>query len=185
MYKIISVSNRHLCDDFIERVKIITDMGIDVILREKDLNENDYKKLALSVMSPQIIMHTYVKAAKELSCRRIHLPMNIFENSDISGFDTIGVSIHSVEEALEAQNRGATYITAGHIFETDCKRGVPPRGIQFLKNIVESVSIPVYAIGGINPKNAKEAFDAGAAGVCIMSGLMQCKNIKNYLMNFK
>lgn len=73
-------------------------------------------------------------------------------------------------------NLGATYITAGHIFATDCKKGVPPRGLDFLSSVCSFVNIPVYAIGGISPVNAQKAIDAGAEGVCIMSGLMTCKS---------
>lgn len=52
----------------------------------------------------------------------------------LSKFKTIGTSAHSVEEAIEAQKLGATYISAGHIFATDCKKDLPPRGLEFLKN---------------------------------------------------
>ena len=61
----------------------------------------------------------------------------------------LGISIHSVEEAKEAEQLGASYLTAGHIYATDCKRGLPPRGLGFLKEVCREVSIPVYGIGGI------------------------------------
>ena len=64
-------------------------------------------------------------------------------------FTKIGISIHSVEEAKEAEQLGASYLTAGHIYATDCKRGLPPRGLGFLKEVCREVSIPVYGIGGI------------------------------------
>ena len=50
-------------------------------------------------------------------------------------FEEIGVSCHSLEDALEAQQLGATYLTAGHIFETDCKKGLPGRGLDFLTSV--------------------------------------------------
>jgi thiamine-phosphate pyrophosphorylase len=84
----------------------------------------------------------------------------------------IGASCHSVEEALEAENLHCSYITAGHIFSTDCKKGVAPRGLNFLSDVCNNVSIPVYAIGGINQSNMKAVQNAGANGVCIMSGFM-------------
>ena len=73
----------------------------------------------------------------------------------------------------QAQQLGASYITAGHIFATDCKKGLPPRGLGFLKDICRRVDIPVYAIGGITEENMVSALEAGAEGVCIMSGLMK------------
>ncbi len=102
----------------------------------------------------------------------------------LSRFRIIGASCHSVQDALEAQALGCTYITAGHVFATDCKKGVPPRGLAFLHEVCESVSIPVYAIGGINEENYPQVLQAGAAGACVMSGLMRCENAEEYLSGF-
>lgn len=88
-------------------------------------------------------------------------------------FDLIGVSVHSVEEAIFAEKMGADYVTAGHIFLTDCKKGLAARGLPFLKNVCESVGIPVYAIGGITPDHVDDVLGAGAAGFCVMSGIMR------------
>lgn len=78
---------------------------------------------------------------------------------------------------------GACYVIAGHIFSTDCKKGVPPRGLAFLREVTNSVSIPVYAIGGITVENSGEVFAAGAAGVCMMSqwmaGDLHAQNLPN------
>lgn len=63
-------------------------------------------------------------------------------------------------------------MVAGHIFETDCKKGVPPRGIPFLKSILSASNVPVYGIGGINETNEAQVMEAGAAGVCLMSQAM-------------
>ena len=80
-----------------------------------------------------------------------------------------GVSIHSVEEAITAERLGASYVTASHIFPTKCKPGLPPRGSEFLRDVCRSVSIPVYALGGIHPDNIDVCIRQGAAGVCMMS----------------
>lgn len=187
MYKIISVTNRGICDDFFVQLKKISDEGIPVILREKDLPEDEYEAMAKKVMEfcPDVILHTYISSAKKMGCKRIHLPMHILKTADLSDFKTVGVSVHSIEEAVEAQKLGATYITAGHIFKTDCKKGVAPRGLSFLKSVCGCVDIPVMAIGGISPENAAETINMGAAGVCVMSGLMRCDDIKKYLDSFK
>ena len=187
MYDIIAVSNRVMCGDFIGQIKKINAEGIPVILREKDLTETEYEKLARKVMEicPGVILHTFTDTARRLGCKRAHLPMSVLKTADLTGFDVIGASIHSADEAIEAQKLGATYITAGHIFETECKIGVPPRGLDFLKEVCEAVTLPVYAIGGITPDNAKQAFDAGAAGVCVMSGLMKCADVSGYVNNIR
>ena len=90
-------------------------------------------------------------------------------------FTKIGISIHSVEEAKEAEQLGASYLTAGHIYATDCKRGLPPRGLGFLKEVCREVSIPVYGIGGIkfDEEQWNDMKKCGAVGGCIMSGMME------------
>ena len=66
-------------------------------------------------------------------------------------------------------------MTAGHIYATDCKRGLPPRGLDFLREVCRSTSLPVLAIGGIglDGKQLREVLEAGAAGACVMSGMMR------------
>lgn len=88
-------------------------------------------------------------------------------------FRVRGTSVHSAEDALWAQEHGATYVTAGHIYPTDCKRGLAARGTQFLERVCRVVSIPVYAIGGITPQRMDEVKKAGAAGACMMSEYMK------------
>ena len=70
---------------------------------------------------------------------------------------------------------GVTYLTAGHIYVTDCKKGLAPRGLHFLQEVCKSVSVPVYGIGGIkfDPVQWQELQSAGATGGCIMSGMME------------
>ena len=198
MYKILAITNRHLCNnDFLTQIQDICSLNekntviksVSIVLREKDLSENDYKDLAAKVIkiceknNTECILHTYYKVARELNCKKIHLPLHVLKSKpDVcKEFNEVGVSIHSVSEAIEAVNLGATYITAGHIFATDCKKDIPPRGLSFLSSVCSSVNIPVYAIGGISPANAQKAINAGADGICIMSGLMNCKDPRVFI----
>ncbi|HEX9025328.1 MAG TPA: thiamine phosphate synthase [Clostridium sp.] len=198
MYKILAITNRHLCNnDFLTQIEKICTLNenkskvksVSIVLREKDLPENEYKDLATKVLkiceknNTECILHTYYKVAIELNCKKIHLPLHVLKSKpDIyKEFDEVGVSIHSVSEAIEAVNLGATYITAGHIFETDCKKDLPPRGLSFLSSVCSLVNIPVFAIGGISLSNAEKAINAGADGICIMSGLMNCENPREFI----
>ena len=95
---------------------------------------------------------------------------------DRAGFSVLGASCHSVHDAVEAEGLGCTYITAGPVFDTDCKKGLPGRGTAFLREMCGSVSIPVYAIGGIGPENIDAVRRSGAAGACVMSGAMTCSD---------
>ncbi len=184
--KLICVSNHALCGaDFIRRIGDIIDAGIPVILREKDLTEREYYKLLCEIDRGDIVAHSFVRAARDFGCEKIHLPLPLLETADISGFAEVGASTHSVREAIRARELGATYITAGHVFATDCKKGLAPRGTGLLTAIKNEVDIPVYALGGISPENAQEALYAGADGVCVMSGFMQCVDISQYTEGYR
>ena len=192
MSDILCVTNRSLChEDFLQRIrKIAACQPKGIILREKDLSEDAYKALAENVMQickqndVPCILHSFIDAALLLGAEQIHLPLHILrgmEEEKKRQFRSIGASCHSVAEAQEAARLGCTYITAGHVFVTDCKKGLAPRGLAFLQEVVESVAIPVYAIGGIGSENAASVRKTGAAGVCVMSGLMQCENVEEQM----
>ncbi|CDD35524.1 putative thiamine-phosphate diphosphorylase [Roseburia sp. CAG:309] len=181
----ICVTNRTLCrDDFLTRIDHIAKKGVAdaILLREKDLTEREYLELAEKVLSickshnRRCILHTYYKAAKELGCKEIHLPLPLLQKMREEGakewFTTVGTSVHSLKQANLAMHLQADYMTAGHIFETDCKKGLPGRGLSFLSKVVCKSEVPVYGIGGISADNAGQVMETGAAGVCIMSGFM-------------
>lgn len=182
-----------------------------VIVREKDLPEEEYARLAGKVLTicrrygVRCIYHTYPEAARAAGVKEIHLPLPVLRQYEqyanradlqpadsqpadsrrpdmpdgtrtpLSFFTTIGTSVHSREEAAEALRLGATYLTAGHIYSTDCKKGVPPRGLSFLRDICRMSPVPVYAIGGIHLGTGQltEVLSCGAAGGCIMSEMMR------------
>lgn len=153
-----------------------------IILREKDLSPDDYKELAKKVFEIcdgeklSCVLHYFYREAIELGAKKIHLPLHILEDmteDEKKCFDVIGASTHSVEDARRAKELGASYITAGHVFATDCKKGLAPRGLQFLADVCDSVDIDVYAIGGISENNTKQCIGRGAKGVCMMSGFMR------------
>lgn len=153
-----------------------------LILREKDLRPEEYEDLAKSVIKicqkqdKPCFLHTFVDIAKKLKHPFIHLPMEAFlglSMEDKAFFDRIGVSTHTVDEAVQAQKLGASYVTASHIFPTACKEGLEPRGLDYLNQVTEAVSIPVYALGGIHEDKAGLCIKAGAAGVCMMSEYMK------------
>ena len=188
---VIAVTNRRLSQrPFLEQIKRVCQLRPEaVILREKDLSETEYAKLAEEVYNittsydVRLIIHTYINVAKELGINTVHMSLHNMREYRKEFIDNVnkinniktGCSIHSVEEAVEARNMGASYITAGHVYATDCKKGLAPRGLDFLKNVCDSVDIPVYAIGGINIDDGRreEVKKYGAAGSCIMSGMMK------------
>lgn len=107
------------------------------------------------------------RVSSQADCEELH---NFFE---------VGSSIHSVEElqkvkALqESLHLNHMYITASHVFPTDCKKNLPARGLSFLETICKQADMPVYALGGIAPENLERVFAAGADGACLMSYTMR------------
>ncbi|SEK94310.1 thiamine-phosphate pyrophosphorylase [Ruminococcus albus] len=133
-------------------------------------------------------VNSFWKTAAKLGIKIVHLPLHILRemsHEEKAQFDVIGTSTHSKDDAIEAEALGAGYIIAGHIFETDCKKGLAGRGLGFLEEVKKSVKIPVYAIGGISPENAADCIRAGADGICMMSGFMQAEDVSSFMENLK
>ena len=164
-----------------------------IILREKELPEAEYRELAQNVLTVcrrygvPCILHSFVRTAAALQADAVHLPLPLLRNmsaAEKKQFSVIGVSCHSEEEADEAERLGCTYLIAGHIFNTECKKGLPGRGLDFLRRVCAQIKIPVYAIGGISPENADDVRRTGASGLCVMSGLMRCDDPAQFLSRF-
>ena len=81
----------------------------------------------------------------------------------------LGLSASSVEEARDAERRGAAYVGAGPVWATPSKEDAdPPTGLDGLREICAAVAVPVVAIGGIDASNAADCIRAGAAGVAVI-----------------
>lgn len=195
------ISNRKLCENEnlekqIEKIfsayqrKIILENFeiVSLTLREKDLNKNKYLKLVEKIYSIcqkyriDLILHQNynLRLDNKYNVEGLHLSYNTFKSLNknireelIKKYKKIGVSIHSIDEAKEVENLGATYIVAGHIFKTDCKKDLEPRGLKFIQELSLILTIPIFAIGGINQENSHLVINSGAFGVCMMSSLMR------------
>ena len=195
------ISNRKLCENEnlekqIEKIfsayqrKIILENFeiVSLTLREKDLNKNEYLKLVEKIYPIcqkyriELILHQNYDLVLEdkYNVEGLHLSYNTFKSLNknireefIKKYKKIGVSIHSINEAKEVENLGANYVVAGHIFKTDCKKDLEPRGLKFIQELSLILTIPIFAIGGINQENSHLVINSGAFGVCMMSSLMK------------
>ena len=195
------ITNRKLCENenlekqieniFSAYEKKIILKNFDIValtLREKDLNKNEYLKLIEKVYpicqkyKINLILHQNydLNLDDKYKIDGIHLSYSIFKSLNqnikaelIKKYKRIGVSIHSLNEAKEVENLGASYVVAGHIFETDCKKGLKPRGLKFVEDLSSTLTIPIFAIGGIDEKNSLSVINSGAFSVCMMSNLMK------------
>ncbi len=191
MFKIICVTDKELCkEDFLTRIEKIASAKPDrIMFRDKDCKDDDYVKTAFNILdiSDKYDVPCSMYFHPEIFSN-IHMTMPMLQHirlKDMNFINLVGASVHSVEEAVEAEKMGVNYVIAGHIFETDCKKGLEPRGLEFLSQVCNAVKIPVYAIGGINSKNINQVAKAGADGACIMSGFMTCENPDEYIKQLR
>ena len=173
----------------LEQVKEALDGGITFLqLREKELGEEEFlreaedmKTLAAAYHVPFII-NDNVELALAIGADGVHVGQEDMEVGKVReklGPDKIiGVSAHSVEEAVKAEKSGADYLGAGAVFSTSTKGDAGALSMETLKAICSSVSIPVVAIGGIKEENILSLKGTGVAGAAIVSGIFARKNIR-------
>lgn len=149
-----------------------------IILREKDLPHDELLSMAENLKkitdkgNVPLIINNNIEVAMEINAYGYHTSFQNFINTPRKFPRIIGVSVHNLEEAIASERFGADYLLAGHVFETDCKKGLKGKGISFIKKICDSVSIPVIAIGGINESNVDDVLNSGVYGVAVMSSIM-------------
>jgi thiazole tautomerase (transcriptional regulator TenI) len=84
---------------------------------------------------------------------------------------TIGASVHSIDEGIYLQEKGADYLLYGNVFITPSKAGKPGTGTMKIMKLVDAVNVPVIAIGGIKPRNVEAIMASGAVGIAVLSGI--------------
>lgn len=158
-------------------------------LREKELNYTEFEREGLEISK---------------LCKKYHVPLIINDNADIAvncmadglhigqndisakearriiGSNMIlGVSVHSVKEAVEAVNNGADYLGVGAVFATSTKNDADSVSLEELRNICRVTDVPVVAIGGINKSNILTLSGCGADGVALVSAVFSATDIEN------
>lgn len=163
--------------------------GVSVVqIREKTADTLDFYNLALKVKEittkydVPLIINDRVDVALAIDADGVHIgqsdmPCDVTRR--LVGKDKIvGVSAATIDEAKKAQRDGADYIGTGAVFPTATKDDAPSVTKDELKEIVDSIDIPVVAIGGINLDNASELIDTGIAGLSVVSAIMSSDNPK-------
>lgn len=157
-------------------------------VREKDLGPRALLALAYALRKltlqydARLFINDSVDIAIAVDADGVHLGQKgipPFAVRKISRKLIIGVSAHSLEEAVNAENHGADFITLGPVYPTPSKlKYGDPIGLETLRVVAENITIPLFAIGGIKPDNLKEVMDSGADGVAVISGIFSAKNIR-------
>jgi len=143
-----------------------------VQLRLKDASTDELvtRGAALRELGATFVVNDDVEAAVRVGADGVHLGRS--DSGAERALDEgllLGLSASSVEEARDAEGRGAAYIGAGPVWATPSKEDAdPPTGLDGLREICAAVAVPVVAIGGIDASNAADCIRAGAAGVAVI-----------------
>ena len=184
------VTNRKLHPDknLLEATEQAVKGGVRAIqLREKDLKTRDLLRVAYEMRSltlkadARLFINDRVDIAIAIEADGVQLGQKSippYAVRRIASRLIIGVSCHSMEEAMRAQSQGADFITLGPVYPTISKPGMKPLGMDTLETVARKLSIPVFGIGGITNENIKEVIDRGAFGGALISGIFGAKDIK-------
>lgn len=158
-------------------------------LREKDLNEEDFLRESIEMAAlckkykVPFLINDNVEIAIKCHADGVHVGQKDMAASQVRqrvGKDMIiGVSAHSVEEALEAVKSGADYLGVGAVFSTSTKADAEVLSRQVLRDICSAADIPVVAIGGISKTNISQLSGTGVDGVALVSAIFAAENIED------
>ncbi|ARJ39262.1 hypothetical protein SporoP8_10495 [Sporosarcina ureae] len=159
-----------------------------MILREKSKTDEQLidviSRLANSGFPlEKLIIHARPYVASKLNLSNVQLPgygMSVRDARRKFPELTFGCSIHSIEEAKKATTEGADWLLYGHVFETKSKPGLPARGTDELFSIAKCSSIPVYAIGGIQPHHLPDLQRNNVAGAAVLSPMRSLNVLQSY-----
>lgn len=149
-----------------------------IILREKELATEELLEIAMKIKkltegtNTSLIVNSNIEVANKVNADGYHVSFKDFVEGEAKYKGLLGVSVHSIKEAVIVDEKGADYILVSHIFETKCKEGLKPKGLKFIEEIKKRVRIPIIALGGINTTNIESVIKSGADGVAVMSYIM-------------
>ena len=189
--KIYLVTDEKSCKgkDFYSCIEEAIESGVKIVqLREKNISTKDFYEKALKVKEicknyeVLFIINDRLDIAQAVEADGVHLgqsDMPIEKAREIlKDKFLIGATARNIEEAKKAELLGANYIGRGAIFGTSTKDNAKKLEMEDLKKIVNSVKIPVFAIGGININNVWMLKNIGLQGVCSVSGILSEKDCK-------
>lgn len=172
-----------------EQVESALKGGVTCVqLREKEMKEDDFlaEALEISALCKQyevpFFINDNVEVAVKCKADGIHVGQEDMAAAQVrqrvGSNMMIGVSVHSVAEALEAVKNGADYLGVGAMFSTSTKTDVNLLSKDVLRDICAAVDIPVVAIGGIGKSNLSQLARTGVDGVALVSAIFGADDIE-------
>jgi len=194
-FRLILITDRKLCTNLTSRISQACSAGIKaVLLREKDLEDGYLLALSkkIKVITGKTNSKLFISDRYDIAilsgAEGIHSPeKGITPQQLIKPVNLlIGRSVHSIASAQTAEKLGFDYLLFGSVYRTPAKiKYGAPKGLKKLKEVCDAVNIPVFAVGGINPKRAGKCLQSGAHGAAVIRELMLSDNIKKTVNEFK
>ncbi|THJ10989.1 MAG: thiamine phosphate synthase [Nitrospira sp. CG24C] len=191
--RLLVVTDRHQTNgrplvSLLQRVLAVAAPAIQ--LRERDLSAGELVALAREVQavtaSPgsQLLINDRIDVALALEGVGVHLRSNSLPvpvaRQLLGAGRLLGVSVHGVAEAMQAESQGADYIVLGPIYETPSKQMFgPPLGIHILEKACSLVRIPIIGIGGVTASRAREMRRAGAFGAAVITAILGADDVES------
>ena len=191
--KLIAVTDdSHTVDELAFKIIQIKDVVDFIHIREKSKTPKQILFLLKlleegGVKKEKIVLNDRLDIAVLRQITNIHLPGHGLPVKEVKSkfqYMQVGRSVHSLEEAIQAERDGADYVLYGHCFETNSKKGLVPNGIHTISKMKKELTIPVYAIGGITPERIEALQALRADGIAVMSGIFSVNDSKQSALNF-
>jgi thiazole tautomerase (transcriptional regulator TenI) len=188
------ISNGHMSFEELVNVAMQIESEIDYLhIRErekstKELYEGVESLVKKGFPTSKVVINDRIDIAILLNIPRVQLG---YRSADVRlvkekfSYLHVGYSVHSLDEAIVAFKNGADSLVYGHVFPTDCKKGVPARGLEEIAEIARCLSIPITAIGGITPENTVDVLTNGISGIAVMSGIVSSSNPYSKAKSYK
>lgn len=183
-------------NEFLSKIEEACQSGITLLqLREKDKTGREYLDLAFKVKeitdkySIPLIIDDRIDIAIAVDAAGVHVgqsDINVRYARKILGSDKIiGATTKSLKQAEEAVSEGADYLGVGAIYQTTTKVKTVITEVSTLKEICESVNIPVVAIGGLNEENSDILKGSKVSGIAVVSAIMKAKDINGAVVGLR
>ncbi len=179
----------------------LCDGGADLIqLRAKTSSPDEIRRMALAILPVTqragvgLVINDHLDIAREVGAELCHLGQEDFfdaGHAQVSALRTphsalrFGLSSHAPEQATRAIAAGADYIAIGPVYATGTKPGAKPVTLDYVRWAAANVTVPWFAIGGINLSNLDDVLAAGAKRICVVSAILNAADVEKTCAEFR
>ena len=172
--------------NFYNKIDMAVEAGLDIVqVRSKSASTIQLYELAYKIRilfpSIKLIINNNIEVALAVNAQAIQLSESSMSPEavrfKIENRLYIGKSVHSLNAAINAEKSGVDYLIVGTIFPSNSHPGFTASGVDLIKNITSSVSIPVLGIGGITHKNSDSVINNGAFGVAVIGEILHANDV--------